>query len=93
MLQDVSFDIKALDGFGVEEDCKLEMAKSKNEIKLKVKQLPCGCKPTGALVVRTFDDGVVVWGYACKCGKTFKEVGGWIDYSKKGKKDLRAERR
>lgn len=39
------------------------------------KPLPCGCEPTGELVVRTYANGEKVWGYACKCGKVFKKRG------------------
>ena len=37
--------------------------------------LLCGCPPILELVVRKYKDGSEIWGYACKCGKVFKEKG------------------
>ena len=37
--------------------------------------LLCGCFPVLELVVRKYKNGSETWGYACKCGKVFKEKG------------------
>ena len=39
--------------------------------------LGCGCERTGTVTVRKHNTGLVEWGYACKCGKTFKVHGSW----------------